>query len=125
MTPEERAKVLAEAQAPSDQPAQKPTKEKTPTKPQSKPKKEDLEVFDVKSKSERYTQYATGKVRNNTDHKYNYVQVEINLLDVQGNIVGSTLANVNNLEPGKVFAFKAVVLDSSAKTFEVKGVTGF
>jgi len=91
----------------------------------SAPSKPDLEVLDYSSKSEEYARYVVGTVRNNSDRNYSYVQVEVNLLDKSGNVVGSTLANVNNLGPGKKWKFKAIILEDEARSFEIKDVTGW
>jgi hypothetical protein len=78
-----------------------------------------LEMFD----------YGVGKVvgtlMNNTKKQYSYVQVEFNLYDDSGAQVGSTLANVNNLEPGGTWAFEAGVLEGRATQAKLKGVTNF
>lgn len=98
----------------------------TPTRdPSSTPSKPDLEVLDYSAKSEEYARYVVGTVRNNSDRNYSYVQVEVNLLDKSGNVVGSTLANVNNLGPGKKWKFKAIILEEEARSFEIKDVTGW
>jgi GMP synthase-like glutamine amidotransferase len=84
-----------------------------------------LEVFDLGSKADTFAWYATGKVRNNTERNYGYVQVEINLYGKDGTLLGSTLANVNNLGAGKTWAFEALVTEDNVEHFEVAGVTGF
>ena len=59
--------------------------------------KPDLEVLNYRDESDEFAGYVVGSIRNNTDHSYQYVQVEINLYDRDGDQVGSTLANVDNL----------------------------
>jgi hypothetical protein len=90
-----------------------------------KPAKPKLEVLNVSSTNDGYVKYATGTIRNNTSRTYGYVQVEINLYDKSGAQVGSTIDNINNLEPGKDWKFKAVIFEDSATRFEIKDVTGF
>lgn len=82
-------------------------------------------VEGLKGTNEGGVKYVTGTLTNNSGEKKGYVQVEINLLDKSGAVVGSTLANINNLEPGQKWKFKAVVMEDSATTFQVKNVTGF
>ncbi len=89
------------------------------------PSKPNLEVVDFSSKNEEYARYVVGTVRNNSSKNYSYVQVEINLLDESGNIVGSTLDNVNNLGPGKSWKFKAIIMEKDAAKFEIKDVSGW
>ena len=66
-----------------------------------------------------------GTVRNNTTKQYKYVQIEINLYDSNGTQVGSTLANVNNLEPNGSWQFSAPVLESNAVDAKIKNITKF
>ena len=96
-----------------------PTTPKAPVKPK-------LEVLDFDwGRGEFGNRMIQGTVRNNTSSQYSYVQVEINLYDNSGAQVGSTLANVNNLEPNGTWKFEAPVLESNAKKAKVKDVTGF
>lgn len=90
--------------------------------PASKP---DLELVESHPVSEGLYGSIGGTVKNNTDHQYSYVQVEINLYDAEGAQVGSTLANANNLEAGGTWKFKAVILNEGVKTYKIKEVTGF
>lgn len=67
----------------------------------------------------------TGNIINTTGKKLSYVQVEINLYDKNNVQVGSTLANINNLEPGVTWSFEAPVMEERAKTGKVAGITTF
>ena len=66
-----------------------------------------------------------GVIRNLSERSKKYVQVEINLFDDSGAVVGSTVANVNNLRGGQKWRFEAPVLSSDVSRFEVYGITGF
>lgn len=70
-------------------------------------------------------QYAEGTITNKTTKQYSYLQVEINEYDASGAQVGSTLANVNNLEAKGTWKFKASVTDQNVKSVKLKDVTGF
>jgi phage-related tail fiber protein len=85
----------------------------------------DLEVLELESVSDEYTRYATGKIRNNNNKTYGYVQVQLNVLDEAGSVVGSTMSNMNNLDPGQTWSFKAPIFEDNAVTFEITDVTGF
>ncbi len=113
---------------PSYSPGTVPTPAIPPEPARAAPQRQilpDLQVVNATTKSDEYTRYVTGTVRNNTEHTYSYVQISINLYDGSRNQVGSTMANVNNLEPGSTWNFKAIVLEDSATSFKVKEVTGF
>jgi hypothetical protein len=69
--------------------------------------------------------YVTGVVINTGSRRYSYVQVEVTLLDASGAVVGSALANVNNLGPGETWKFRAPFFDSGVSTFRVEKVIGF
>jgi len=57
--------------------------------------------------------YIVGSIKNNTSHKYNYVQITFILLDKDKNQIGTAMDNVNYLEPGRTWKFKALVYDDS------------
>ncbi|MGB4107839.1 MAG: FxLYD domain-containing protein [Alphaproteobacteria bacterium] len=73
--------------------------------------------------------YGVGKIvgtlKNTTGREYGYIQIEFNLYDAGGNQVGSTLANINNLEPGRTWKFEAPVLTGEATEAQVKNITSF
>ncbi len=87
-------------------------------------KKPDLELLSAEPLSEQYVNYIAGTIKNNTNKEYSYVQVEINLYKGE-TLIGSTLANVNNLGAGETWQFKAVVLEDEADSFKIKDITGF
>ena len=69
--------------------------------------------------------YIVGSVKNNGAKTYSYVQVTINLYDNSGAQVGSTLANVNNLEPGGTWKFKAYWTEKDGTSYKIKEITGW
>jgi hypothetical protein len=69
--------------------------------------------------------YIVGTVKNNSGRQYSYVQVEFNLYDESGAQVGSTFANVRNLEPYGTWKFEAIVFEEKATRAKLKGVIGF
>jgi hypothetical protein len=88
--------------------------------------KDDLELLEgTETTKDEFTKYIEGKIRNNTKHEYSYVQVTFNLYDDEGALVDSTLANVNNLEPGGIWKFKAIIMNEDATSFKLSDITGF
>lgn len=86
----------------------------------------ELQATDVSfTKGQMGNRIVTGQVENTSGKKLGYVQVEVNLYDKQGTQVGSTLANVNNLEPGVTWKFEAPVLEDRARSAKVAGITSF
>lgn len=71
------------------------------------------------------TLYAGGQIKNIPDRTFRYVQVEVSVYDKSGALVDSSMDNVNNLEPGQVWKFRALVSDKRASTFKVKDITGY
>lgn len=98
--------------------------EKEKQEKEKEEKKEDLELLSYDSISDNYIRYAVGEIKNNTDKTYSYVQVEINLYSGDS-LVGSTLDNVNNLEPGDTWKFKAPILEEDCDSFKIVDITGF
>ena len=86
--------------------------------------KEKFTVVEHKTEKDDYWTYITGTVKNNTDKEYSYVQVEVNLYDASGNLINSTLDNINNLEANGTWKFKALATDEFA-TYKIKEVTGW
>lgn len=85
-----------------------------------------LEVSGVKAEVGEFgVLFIVGKVRNNSQKNFSYVQVEINLYDKEGTQVGSTMANVNNLAPGGTWRFMAPITEKNVARYEVVQVTGF
>ena len=84
-----------------------------------------FEVKDLKLTGTGMDAKITGSIVNKTDKEYGYLQVEINLYDASGAQIGSTLANVNNLEAKGTWKFDTMTLKEGVKTVKVKDVTGF
>jgi len=91
----------------------------------TEPAKPELELLEINSKSDEYSKYAVGKIKNNSKKEYSYVQVEINLYNKSGELIGSTLSNINNLAPGETWSFKAIILEDEATKFSVKDINGW
>ena len=98
------------------------TPAKTEKKEVEKPK---YEILEQKESDQDGIRYITGKIKNNTGKQISYAQVEINLYDENKQLLGSTLANVNNLEVDGVWNFKAIVTEENYKSYKIMNVTGF
>lgn len=66
----------------------------------------------------------TGTVVNQRDRTLSYVQITFNLYDETGALVGTALANVNNLEAGGRWNFRAVTLSNRWTTYKCTGLKG-
>jgi hypothetical protein len=67
----------------------------------------------------------TGEVVNRTGARLSYAQVTVTLYDANGSVVGTALANVNNLDPGASWRFTASGIAKGWRTFKVSEVSGF
>jgi hypothetical protein len=76
------------------------------------------------SRDDYGSRYLVGTVINNSSHEFAYVQIEFNLYDRSGTQVSSTFDNVNNLEAGGRWRFRALVMEDNATTAKLKGVRG-
>lgn len=104
-------------------PQQAATSEPSPAPAAARP---DLELLESKGAKGDYDMLTiTGKIRNNTGKQYNYAQATFTVYNKAGEQVGSALANVNNLEPGGTWAFRAVGSAPGGDTFKLAGITGF
>ena len=85
-------------------------------------------IFLYKSMKGRRGEYGgeiTGTVINRRDVKLSYAQITFNLYDKSGAQVGSALANINDLEPGATWKFKAATFGADFDTFKFSELTGF
>ncbi|MDO5696200.1 MAG: FxLYD domain-containing protein [Eubacteriales bacterium] len=104
------------------------TADKKEQKEEKKEEKKDYELKDVAVESDEVAHYVTGVLVNNTDSKKSYVQVEFPVYDKDGNKLGTALDNVNNLEPGKSWKFKAIYLGTEKEIdihTDEPDITGF
>lgn len=90
----------------------------------NEPEKDDLEILEYKDTNDGYVRYVTGKVKNNTNKKYSYVHVSINLYKDE-NLLGSTMANANNLGPGEIWEFSAPILYDNCNNYKIADVIGY
>lgn len=98
---------------------------KVKEKPVEEPKEKGVHLIgESQIKTEEHgLRHVVGQIKNDTSRSYKYVQVEINLYDAEGTQVGSTLANVNNLEPGSVWEFKAPIFEEKVVIAKIKAIT--
>lgn len=90
------------------------------------PAKPALELLDFTAeKNSFFSITITGTVRNNTDKKYSYVQIEFNLYDKSGAQVGTALGNITNLEPYGIWEFEAIGLVSNATMYSFSDLSGW
>lgn len=84
-----------------------------------------LEVIEKSQGTGSDSNYIVGKIRNNDDKEYKYVQVSFNLYDKEGNQVGTAMANTTNLEAKGTWKFRALVIEKDTVRFELKDITGY
>lgn len=102
------------------------TSQPTSQNQSAKPKAPDLQLIESHIEKDEFARYVAGTVKNNTDHQYKYVQVEINLYDSSGAQVDSTLANTNNLEPQGTWKFKSMpIVNNNVANYKIKDITGY
>lgn len=87
--------------------------------------KSDFELLGANFKKDGSIRYVVGRIKNTSGKDLSYVQVEINLYDRNGNQIGSTLDNVNNLANNATWNFKAIVLEDKVYRYEIVKVTGY
>lgn len=65
-----------------------------------------------------------GTVENKSDRNFGYAEVEINLYNKSGELIGSTLDNINNIEPHGKWKFQAPIIENNVATYKIKNITG-
>ena len=71
------------------------------------------------------TKAICGTVKNESNHLYTYAEISFNLYDTDGNLVGSTLTNINNIDAGTIWKFQAYVTEDNATSYKFTGIEGF
>jgi hypothetical protein len=79
----------------------------------------------VNGKSNEFGIEITGTVVNRRLPKLSCAQITFNLYDAGGAQVSTALANINGLEPGGRWSFKAVGLTSNSTTYKFSELSGF
>lgn len=79
----------------------------------------------VEGKQGNFGGEISGTIVNRRGRKLSYAQVSFNLYDTSGAQVGSAFANINGLEPGSRWNFKASSLGKDFKTFKLNEMSGF
>lgn len=88
--------------------------------------KENLELIGYEISTDEFgSDMIVGTVKNNSGKQYSYAQIEFNLYDSDGNQIGSTFDNINNLEPDKAWKFSAIILEENVSEVKFKGITAF
>ena len=66
-----------------------------------------------------------GTVKNNSSRQYSYVQITFELLDADGNTIGTALANIAGLRPGATWKYKAGVMHDDIAEYRLQKITGY
>ena len=93
----------------------------------SEESKPDLEVIEHHSCSTEYGVKAVcGTVQNNTDENYSYAQISVNFYNSNGDLMESSLDNINNLGSGQKWKFKVPMLsEANVSKYEIMNVEGW
>lgn len=77
--------------------------------------------------SNMFAMYIEGKIKNNKNKSYSYVQVTFTTYDSDGNVIGSCMDNINNLDANGTWKFKAICLDNpdNIDHYVLKEITGW
>lgn len=70
--------------------------------------------------------YIEGEIKNNINKTYAYVQVTFNLYDANGAQIGTAMDNINNLESGSTWKYKAVgLVTEDVASYKFVEITGW
>ncbi len=81
----------------------------------------------VSDESNEYFMYIEGRIKNNRDKDFSYVQVSFTTFDKEGNTIGTCLDNNSGLNANGTWKFKAICSDDVKKIdhYELKEITGW
>jgi Double zinc ribbon len=83
-----------------------------------------LELLSKHGSVDEYSTTITGTIKNDCGRRFRYVQVTFKLFDASGDVVGTALANQNDLEFGETWKFKAHAF-TACRRFSNGTVTAF
>jgi hypothetical protein len=83
-----------------------------------------LELLNKSGSYDEYSTKITGTIKNNCGRTFSYVQITFKLFDGADNVVGTALANQNNLEAGETWKFSAHGFTVS-KRYRLDEITAF
>lgn len=69
--------------------------------------------------------HIVGSVKNISNEKFTYFQIEFDLFDKDGVKIGYSNANVKNFEPGTTWDFDATCYNNKVTSFKTIDVTGY
>lgn len=89
-------------------------------------KQDDLELLKTEIVDKGYGfKYVVGTLQNKSGKEFKYVELDFNLYDEKGDLVGSTLTNIQNLEADSLWHFEAVVTSEKAESFKLKEIKAY
>jgi hypothetical protein len=68
--------------------------------------------------------YVSGTVKNTCGRDFSYVEVSFKLIDHDGNVVGTAVANQTNLKDGETWKFQAMGTPAAHRT-RFEGVSAY
>ena len=81
----------------------------------------------VSDESNMFAMYIEGKIKNNRDRNFSYVQVTFTAYDAEGNTIGTCLDNQSGLNANGIWKFKAICSESadSIDHYDLKEISGW
>lgn len=97
----------------------------SPASRQTASQQPDYEITRCEVEKDGYITYISGTLVNNTSYKTSYLQITFSLFDEDGALVGTAIDNINYLDAGGVWKFKAMAFEDNFASYELAEVTGF
>jgi len=86
--------------------------------------KKNFKLLDDKIIKEKGVSYITGRVWNISERDLSYVQVQVNLYDINGNEMDTLFDNKTNLSKDGVWTFKILVGNQDKINYKIKSING-
>lgn len=67
----------------------------------------------------------TGKVKNNSNKNYSYVQITFSVYDTEDNKIGTCMDNISGLSAGETWSFEAIGEGVNNCTYYLEEIEGF
>jgi hypothetical protein len=83
-----------------------------------------LQATDVSIRQGQFFRNVVGSITNTSGYKFSYLTVKINLFDLNGRLIDSTVAAIQDFEPNQTWNFQAPILNNATASARVTEIDG-
>jgi hypothetical protein len=127
-TKQQQEQLLLDLKAKSDQMAQNEKARQNAEQTEQQAKQDAVNKLNLVNwqwdNSNQFSRYLVGSIRNDSNRNITFISIEFELLDDQGNKVGSAEDLINSLSPGETWKFRAMAGPETASRAQLSSLKG-